>query len=52
MRKKEYAIEPWKHLAPRVRSHGIPGEHNTCISRHVGELATCINRMMIPEAPT
>ena len=50
--KKEYAIEPWKQLAPRVRSHGIPGEHNTCISRHVGELATCINRMMIPEVPT
>jgi acyl-CoA synthetase (AMP-forming)/AMP-acid ligase II/acyl carrier protein len=49
--KKEYAIEPWKHLAPRVRSDGIPGEHHTCISRHVGELATCINRMMIPEAP-
>jgi oxalate---CoA ligase len=48
--KKEYSIEPWTRLAPKVRSQGIPGEHNTCISRHVGELAACINRMMVAEA--
>jgi acyl-CoA synthetase (AMP-forming)/AMP-acid ligase II/thioesterase domain-containing protein/acyl carrier protein len=44
--KKAYAAAPWKQLAMNVRSETIPGQHNTCISRHVGELAACLNRMM------
>jgi thioesterase domain-containing protein/acyl carrier protein len=46
--KKEHAPEPWRHLARAVRADVIPGDHNTCISRHAGDLATCINRMMAP----
>jgi acyl-CoA synthetase (AMP-forming)/AMP-acid ligase II/acyl carrier protein len=47
--KKEYDAEPWKRLARSVWSERIPGDHHTCISRHVGELAACINRMTIPD---
>ena len=44
--KKEYATAPWRHLARSVRVGGIPGDHNTCISRHADDLAACINRMI------
>jgi hypothetical protein len=47
--KKDYDVEPWEHLAHTVRAARIPGEHNTCISRHVGDLAACINRMIVSE---
>ena len=45
--KKAYASGPWKRLAVNVRSEGIPGQHNTCISRHVGDLAACLNRTLM-----
>jgi thioesterase domain-containing protein/acyl carrier protein len=45
--KKAYAAGPWKRLAANVRYARIPGQHNTCVSRHVGELAACLNRMMM-----
>jgi oxalate---CoA ligase len=44
--KKEYAPGPWSRLARSVWVGGIPGDHNTCISRHADELAACINRML------
>jgi len=44
--KKAYDATPWKKLAVNVRSETIPGQHNTCISRHVGELAASLNRLM------
>ena len=43
---KAYAASPWKRLATSVRDARIPGQHHTCVSRHVGELAACLNRMM------
>lgn len=47
--KKDYDAAPWTHLAQSVRHDRVPGDHHTCISRHVGELAACIDRMTIPE---
>jgi oxalate---CoA ligase len=47
--KKDYDAGPWRHLAQSVRPDHIPGDHHTCISRHIGELAACINRMTIPD---
>lgn len=44
--KKEYDVAPWKRLAPSVSSDITPGEHSTCISRHLGELAERLNRML------
>jgi oxalate---CoA ligase len=45
--RKDYATGPWKRLAASVRHAPIPGEHLTCVSRHGGELAACLNRMMV-----
>jgi thioesterase domain-containing protein len=42
---KACATHSWKRLASSVRSAFIQGEHHTCVSRHVGELAACLNRM-------
>ena len=42
--RKEYEAAPWKHLAPHVQSGRLPGQHNTCVSTHVGELAERLNR--------
>jgi hypothetical protein len=42
--RKEYDAAPWKRLAPHVQSGRLPGQHNTCISTHVGELAERLNR--------
>jgi thioesterase domain-containing protein/acyl carrier protein len=46
--KKEYATGAWAHVAPVVRSERIPGGHTSCISRHFGELADCLNRLIGP----
>ena len=43
-RKKEFAAEAWKALAPEVSQEHVPGKHNTCITSHVGELAEAMNR--------
>ncbi len=44
--RKAYDPAAWKHLAARVRTDRIPGEHNTCVSRHVGDLAERLNQML------
>jgi thioesterase domain-containing protein len=41
----EYAAAPWRGLAGTVQSSNIPGEHNTCVSRHLNELAHSLNRV-------
>ncbi|HKV15733.1 MAG TPA: AMP-binding protein, partial [Reyranella sp.] len=46
-RKREYAPQAWKRLAPRVHYERIPGEHNTCITAHVRELAGRINHVLV-----
>ncbi len=28
-------------------SEAVPGQHNTCITIHVGELATTMSRMLV-----
>lgn len=43
-RKREFAAEAWKSLAPHVGRELVPGKHNTCITSHVGELAHAMNR--------
>ncbi len=45
--KKEYAPEPWRYLAANVQYERIPGKHNTCITAHVGELATRMNKVLV-----
>jgi len=47
-RKKEYAADVWKALAPQVGQERVPGNHNTCITSHVGELAEAMNRHLAP----
>ena len=42
--RKEYDAAPWRRLAPHVQSGRLPGQHNTCVSTHVGELAERLNR--------
>jgi acyl-CoA synthetase (AMP-forming)/AMP-acid ligase II/thioesterase domain-containing protein/acyl carrier protein len=49
--RKEYEAAPWKHLAPHVQSGRLPGQHNTCVSTHVGELAERLNREFAEPAP-
>jgi hypothetical protein len=44
--KKDYATEAWTNIAGDVTTHSIRGNHSTCISRHVEDLAACINRTM------
>jgi thioesterase domain-containing protein len=48
--RNEYATDPWKSIASDVTSHAIPGDHSTCISRHVVDLAACMNRTMFAES--
>ena len=45
--KKEYHSGAWKHLANKVTYERIPGEHTTCITDHVGELAVRMNRALL-----
>jgi thioesterase domain-containing protein len=47
--KKEFSPDVWKALAGSVRSQSVPGQHNTCITTHVGELATTMSRLMADE---
>jgi acyl-CoA synthetase (AMP-forming)/AMP-acid ligase II/thioesterase domain-containing protein/acyl carrier protein len=42
--RKEYDAAPWKRLAPHVQSGRLPGQHNTCVSTHVGDLAERLNQ--------
>jgi len=42
--RREYDAASWIHLARHVRSGRLPGQHNTCVSTHVGELAERLNR--------
>lgn len=42
--RQEYDAASWKHLARHVQSGRLPGQHNTCVSTHVGELAERLNR--------
>jgi hypothetical protein len=44
--KKEYSADMWKRLARSVRSESVPGRHNTCITTHVGELATTMSKLL------
>jgi len=44
--RRAYEPAAWRHLAAHVRADRIPGEHNTCVSRHVGDLAERLNRML------
>lgn len=43
-RKKEFSAEAWRRLAPEVGQERVSGQHNTCITTHVGELARALNR--------
>jgi acyl-CoA synthetase (AMP-forming)/AMP-acid ligase II/thioesterase domain-containing protein/acyl carrier protein len=45
--KKEYDPGPWKHIAADVQYERIPGQHNTCITAHVRELAVRMNRALV-----
>ena len=44
--KKEYASDAWKPLARGVRYESLPGDHATCLTRHVDELATKISNVL------
>ena len=46
--RREYAVEAWRGLAPRVISDRVPGNHNTCITIHVDALAEVLNRHLDP----
>lgn len=42
----EYAAGPWARLARSVHGERVPGNHVTCITRHVGELAATISAVL------
>jgi thioesterase domain-containing protein/acyl carrier protein len=44
--RKEFAPKAWRRLARSVRVERIPGKHNTCITSHVGDLATTLGRYL------
>ena len=44
--RKDYSASVWNRLARSVRSELVPGRHNTCITSHVGELATTMSRLL------
>jgi thioesterase domain-containing protein len=46
--KKEYAAAAWLHVSPKLRAERIRGGHGTCITRHVDELAACLDRLSVP----
>jgi len=46
--KKEFATEVWRRLAWHVEAERVPGKHNTCITSHVADLATTLNRHFAP----
>jgi pimeloyl-ACP methyl ester carboxylesterase len=43
---KDHDVRPWKRLAPNVKCEGIPGQHHTAITRHVGDLAERLSRLL------
>ncbi|MBS0219386.1 MAG: AMP-binding protein [Proteobacteria bacterium] len=45
--KKEYGPGPWKHLVGKVTYERIPGQHNTCITAHVRDLAVRMNQVLV-----
>jgi oxalate---CoA ligase len=45
--KKEFSANAWKALSRSVLSELVPGRHNTCITTHVGELATTMSRLLL-----
>ena len=45
--RKDYSANVWKRLARSVCSESVPGRHNTCITTHVGELATTMSQLLV-----
>jgi thioesterase domain-containing protein len=45
--RKDFSANVWEGLARSVRSESVPGLHNTCITTHVGELATTMSRLLM-----
>jgi hypothetical protein len=45
--RKDFSADVWKGLARSVQSEAVPGQHNTCITTHVGELARTMSRMLV-----
>jgi acyl-CoA synthetase (AMP-forming)/AMP-acid ligase II/thioesterase domain-containing protein len=45
--KKEFSPGAWQGLARGVRSQSVRGRHSTCITLHVGELATTMSRLLV-----
>jgi acyl-CoA synthetase (AMP-forming)/AMP-acid ligase II/thioesterase domain-containing protein len=41
--KKDFEAQPWKRLAASVRHGRLPGDHSSCITSHVRELAKHMN---------
>ncbi len=46
----EYAAAPWRRVSPAVQAGNLPGEHNTCVSRHVDVLAGRFDQAFAPQA--
>ena len=46
--KAEFAPGVWRRLARRLAYEQVPGLHNTCITSHVVDLATTLNRYLAP----
>jgi hypothetical protein len=44
--KKEFSANAWKPLSRSLRSKLVPGRHNTCITTHVGQLATTMSELL------
>lgn len=44
--KKAYSADPWHRVARSVKAETTPGNHNTCITSHVGALATTMSRIL------
>lgn len=42
--KVEYGAEAWRGLASQVEREQVPGDHSTCVTTHVGALASALNR--------
>jgi hypothetical protein len=48
--KKDYEAAPWKRLATSVRYDRLPGDHSSCITSHVRELARHMNDVLAVKA--
>jgi acyl-CoA synthetase (AMP-forming)/AMP-acid ligase II len=40
------SVKPWTNVASEVRSEFIAGTHLTCITTHVGDIASLLNRLL------